>query len=157
MRSLLGRKLANSVSSVGSMILFLLFAVCSLIIVAAGVSTYSRISDNFKNTFSSSAAVRYVTNKIRGGDSVVLGDKWNGITVMNGESMCVIMNSDKGIAEKNIRSGSEVTYDNGDLIFPAARLIIEEEEPGIYRISVYSGDKVYSSLCRARGDNSAEA
>ena len=47
------------------MILFVLFAVCSLIIVAAGVSTYKRISDNFDNTFATSAAVSYVTNKIR--------------------------------------------------------------------------------------------
>ncbi len=131
------------------MILFLLFAVCALIIVAAGVSTYSRISDNFRNTFSSSAAVSYVTNKIRGGESVALGS--GGIIVYDGESACVIMNSDGGIAEKNIRASSDVTYDGGDVIFPMAKLSVSEDEPGLYSISVLSGEKTYTALCRSKG------
>ena len=151
MRSLLGRKLADSVNSVGSMILFLLFAVCSLIIVAAGVSTYSRISDNYSSTFSSSAAVRYVTNKIRGADSVVLSEDWTGLTVYNGDTACVIMNTDSGLAEKTLRSGSEVEYTGGDMIFPGVRMIVEEDGSGIYSITVMSGRRTYSALCRSKG------
>lgn len=150
MRSLLGRRLANSVNSVGSMILFLLFAVCSLIIVAAGVSTYTRISDNYRNTFSSSAAVRYVTNKIRGADSVVLSEDWTGLTVYNGESACVIMNTDTGIAEKTIRSSAQVDYTGGDIIFPHVRLIVEDNADGTYSITVNSGKESYSALCRSK-------
>ena len=131
------------------MILFLLFAVCSLIIVAAGVSTYSRISDNFRNTFSSSAAVSYVTNKIRGGSSVVLGDG-SGLAVYSDETACIIMNTDGGIAEKNIRASAEVTYDGGDVIFPSSKLVIKEEEPGLYSVSVVSGERTYTALCRSK-------
>ena len=151
MRSLVGRKLANSVNSVGSMLLFLLFAVCALIIVAAGVSTYSRISDNYRNTFRSSAAVKYVTNKIRGGDSVMLSEAGEGLTVYNGETACVIMNTGGGIAEKNIRSGSEVIYAGGDVIFPSATLTVEQDEDGVYVITVLSGEREYSALCRNKG------
>ncbi len=151
MRSLLGRRLANSVNSVGSMILFLLFAVCSLIIVAAGVSTYTRISDNYSHTFSSSAAVRYVTNKIRGADSVVLSGDGKGLIVYNGESACIIMNADTGVAEKTIRATAEPDYSGGDIIFPSVRLIVEEEDGGVYNITVYSGRRAYSALCRSRG------
>lgn len=151
MRSLLGRKLANSVSSVGSMILFLLFAVCSLIIIAAGVSTYSRISDSFNNTFDSSAAVSYVTNKIRSGERVALSGDGQGLTVYDGEAACVIMNAGGGIAEKNIRASAEPTYTGGDVIFPAARFEITEEEPGLYTISVISGERACTALCRSKG------
>lgn len=151
MRSLLGRKLANSVSSVGSMILFVLFAVCSLIIVAAGVSTYKRISDNFGNTFATSAAVSYVTNKIRSGDSVAVSFDGMGLTVYNGESACVIMNTGGGIAEKNIRATAEPTFVGGDVIFPSARFVVEEEEPGLYSVSVITGERAYTALCRSKG------
>lgn len=151
MRSLLGRKLADSVNSVGSMILFLLFAVCSLIIVAAGVSTYSRISDNYRNTFNSSAAVRYVTNKIRGADSVVLAENAAGLTVYSGDTACVIMNSDSGIAEKNIRASSEAEYTGGDTIFPSARFTVTDEGDGLYSITVLSGRRSYTALCRSKG------
>ncbi len=151
MRSLLGKKLANSVSSVGSMILFLLFAVCSLIIVAAGVSTYSRISDNFNSTFSSSAAVSYVTNKIRGGTGVVIGDGETGLTVYSDETACVIMNSGGGIAEKNIRASADITNTGGDVIFPKTMLVLKEEEPGLFSVSVVSGKRTYTALCRSKG------
>jgi len=151
MRSLVGRKLANSVNSVGSMILFLLFAVCALIMVAAGVSTYSRISDNYRNTFRSSAAVKYVTNKIRGGESVAISEAGEGLTVYNGDTACVIMNTGGGIAEKNIRSDSEVIYAGGDVIFPSAQLSVEPDEDGAYVITVLSGERAYTALCRSRG------
>ena len=48
MKTLRGKRLANSVSAFGSMVLFLIFATCSLIMIAVGASTYSRISDGFR-------------------------------------------------------------------------------------------------------------
>ena len=59
------KRLGETVSSAASMTLFLIFAVCCLIIISVAATAYGRISQNYENTFDSTAAVRYITNKIR--------------------------------------------------------------------------------------------
>ena len=130
MKSLKGRKLADSVSSVGSMILFLIFASCSLIIIAAGASTYARISDNVNNTFTAATAVKYVTN--------------------NGELVCVIMSDAEDIGERSGLAEAYIDYVGGDIIFRNAHLLVEETEDGMFRIAVMARDEWSESYCRVR-------
>ena len=149
MKSLLGRKLANSVNSVGSMILFLLFAACSLVMIAVGAATYSRISDSFSDTFSSSAAVRYVTNKIRSGERAEVGAD-GGISVYTGGIVCVISNGDGGVGERNAKADSVDSGVEGDIIFPGTVIEIEESG-GLFIITAKSGNDVCTGYCREKG------
>lgn len=150
MKTFLGRRLANSVSSVGSMMLFLIYAACSLIMIAVGAATYSRISEGFSGTFSSSAAVRYVTNKIRSGDRAVIENDGNGIAVYSGELVCVIMNDGGNIGERNVRSDSYIDYYGGDVIFPETTISVGEQD-GMFVICASSGDEVCVGYCRSKG------
>ncbi|MBQ3843274.1 MAG: hypothetical protein II820_11375 [Ruminiclostridium sp.] len=158
MKSFKGRRLADSVSSVGSMILFLIFASCSLIIIAAGASTYSRISDNVHNTFSASTAVKYVTNKIRGSDRVVVEPDGHGLAVYDGEIVCAIMSDGNDIAERSGMAEAYIDYVGGDVIFQNSRLLVEVRDDGMYRIAVMSGHEWCEAYCRCRdsGGDGAE-
>lgn len=158
MKSLKGRKLADSVSSVGSMILFLIFASCSLIIIAAGASTYARISDNVNNTFTASTAVKYVTNKIRGCDRAVIEEGGRGIAVYSGDLVCVIMSDEADIGERSGLAEAYIDYVGGDIIFRNAHLLVEETEDGLYRVAVMARDEWSEAYCRSRdaGGDDAE-
>ena len=150
MKTLIGKRLAGSVSSVSSMLLFLIFAVCSLIMIGGGASAYSRISDSFRSSFSSSAAVRYVTNKIRSGDSVVIENGGKGLAVYSGNSVCVIMTDEGGIGERTVSAESYRDYYGGDIIFENTSLEVKEEF-GMYRVTAVSADDTCTVYCRSRG------
>ncbi len=55
MKKYRNKTLSDTVSTIGSMLLFLMFAGCLLMIIAVAAGTYSRISSNFDKTFGSSA------------------------------------------------------------------------------------------------------
>ena len=152
MQNLKGRKLADSVSSVGSMLLFLIFAACSLIIICTGASTYSRISKNYRSTFSSSAAVRYVTNKIRSCDSAELSPDGRAVAVFFGSTVCVISSGNGGVCERNamVYPDEPIEYSGGDIIFADTSLEISCDEDGIYSITAVSGDDAFTVCCRGK-------
>lgn len=150
MKTLPGRKLANSVSAFGSMVLFLIFASCSLVMIAVGAATYSRISEGFRGSFSSSAAVRYVTNKIRSGDRAVIENDGKGIAVYSGETVCIIMEDGGNIGERNVKAEAYIDYFGGDIIFPDTSLTIGEEN-GLFVIYARAGDEVCIGYCRSKG------
>jgi len=150
MKTLLGKRLANSVSAFGSMVLFLIFACCSLVMIAVGASTYSRISDGFRSSFSSSAAVRYVTNKIRSGDRAVVENEGKGIAIYSGETVCVIMDDNGSIGERNVKAESYIDYYGGDIIFPDTTLTIGEEN-GLFVICARAGEEMCIAYCRSKG------
>lgn len=133
----------------GSMLLFLVFAVLSLIMISVGAATYSRISDGFRSTFSSSAAVRYVTNKIRSGERAVVENGGKGLAVYSGSLVCVIMTDGNGIGERNARADQYIDYTGGDVIFPGTSLSISEKD-GLYIITAVSGDEVCTGYCRSK-------
>ncbi len=149
MKTLMGRRLANSVSAVGSMILFLLFAACSLIMIAVGTCTYARISNNFDGSFSTTAAVRYVTNKIRSGERVEIENHGAGLAVYSGDMVCVIMSDNGDLGERNARAEAYSEYVGGDIIFPGTVIKITEED-GVYIITAISGTNVCTGHCRSK-------
>lgn len=149
MKTLIGKKLANSASSIGNMILFLIFAVCSLIMISVGAVTYSRISDGFRSSFSSSAAVRYVTNKIRSGERTVIENDGKGIAVYNGDTVCVIMTDNGNVGERNARTEAYQDYVGGDIIFPRTTVEFKETD-GVYMITAVSGNEKCTGYCRIK-------
>lgn len=126
---------ADIAGTVGSMLLFLVFTLCMLVIIAAAASTYAGISAGFDRSFTSSASLRYLSNKIRSAESYEIIENGMGIAAVNGGITCVIYYSDGGLYEKNISSNESAAAGGGDKIFDIDRLEITEEN-GIYEISV---------------------
>ena len=151
MKSLLGKKLADSVGSAGSMILFLIFASCSLIMIAAGASTYARIAGSFDKTFNYSAAAKYVTNKIRSGDSSTIETGGKAVSISFGDTVCVITSEKDGITEINRRAQDETNAQLGDVIFPGAGMDISERGDGLYSVTISSGGESITVYCRSKG------
>ena len=126
---------ADIVGTVGSMLLFLVFTVCMLVIIAAAASTYAGISSGFDRSFTSSASLRYLSNKIRGAESYEIIEGGTGIAAINGGITCVIYYRDGGLYEKNVSSSDSAAAGGGDKIFNIDGLEITEEN-GLYVISV---------------------
>ncbi|MBQ9947957.1 MAG: DUF4860 domain-containing protein [Oscillospiraceae bacterium] len=145
-----GKGLADIVRTASSMLLFLLFTGCMLIIIAAAASTYSRITRGFDSTFNTSAAVRYISNKIRSGDSCEIIENGNGIAINDSGLICVIYCNGEGIYEKNISEGSPLTAQGGDKIFDISDIEITSDND-TYRITVSHGEETASSMIRGGG------
>lgn len=126
---------SDIVGTVGSMLLFLVFTVCMLVIIAAAASTYAGISSGFDKSFTSSASLRYLSNKIRGAESYEIIEGGTGIAAVNGGITCVIYYKDGGLYEKNVSSAEGAAADGGDKIFDIDGLEIRREN-GLYEISV---------------------
>ena len=129
---------SDIVGTIGSMLLFLVFTVCMLVIIAAAASTYAGISSGFDRSFTGSASLRYLSNKIRGAESYELIEDGTGIAAVNGGITCVMYYSDGGLYEKNV-SSEERTAAGGDKIFDIDGLKITENN-GLCEISVSCGE-----------------
>ena len=88
-----------------TMMLFLIFAVCSLMLVIIGADTYKRILNNLNNNFNSSSAINYINNKIRAydGNHIEIYEK-------EGVSILSLSEGDKGSKYETI-----IYYYNGGI------------------------------------------
>ena len=64
--------MGDTASAVGSMLLFVLFAVCMLMAVAVAADTYSRIKTGYQQSFGTAASIKYISNKLRAAENVTL-------------------------------------------------------------------------------------
>ncbi len=144
-----GKNLADIVRTASSMLLFLLFTGCMLIIIAAASSTYSRITQGFDSTFNTSASVRYITNKIRSGESCEIIENGNGIAISDSGLICIIYCNGDGIYEKNISEGSPLTAQGGNRIFNINDIDITSDGD-TYIITVSHDGQSASSRVRGR-------
>ena len=135
-----------------SLLLFLIFAVCMLIIIGAGAGIYSRINSGYEATYGSSAAIKYVSNKIRAADSCEIIGGGSGIALSDGNILCVIYSSGGGIYERSMSADSEIITDGGELVIEADSMSVTERE-GLYEISVNCHGNESSVLVR-KGDTS---
>ena len=131
------------------MLLFLMFTVCMLVIVAAAASTYAGISSGFDRSFTSSASLRYLSNKIRGAESYEIIEDGTGIAAVNGGITCVIYYENGGLYEKNVSSAEIAAAGGGDKIFDIDGLEIRQEN-GLYEISVSYEEKKSSVFIEGR-------
>lgn len=139
---------ADIVGTVGSMLLFLAFTACMLAIIAAAASTYAGISSGFERSFTGSASLRYLTNKIRGAESYEIIGDGTGIAAVNGGITCVIYYGGGGLYEKNVSSG-DTAAEGGEKIFDIDGLEITEDG-GLCSISVVCGEESASVFIGGR-------
>ncbi len=146
MKAYRSKRLADTVGTAGSMLMFLIFSVCMLIIIATAASAYSRIVTGFEQTFGVSAPLKYVSGKIRSGGDVSLLES-NGICVESSGIVCVIYSGADGIYERSLPSGSAPDTNGGDLIFKGVSLDIKESAD-LYSISASYNGEAASVLIR---------
>lgn len=137
-------------NTAASLMLFLIFAVCMLVIIGAGAGIYSRINSGYETTYGSSAAIRYISNKIRAADKCEIIEEGKGVALLNGNVMCVIYSESDGIYEKNISADSEVVPNGGELVIETQEFCIKETD-GLYEISVKCQNSDLSAFIR-KGD-----
>lgn len=134
-------------NTVAGLLLFLLFAVCSLVIIGSGAGVYSRIQDGHDSTYGSSASIRYITNKIRSGESVEVINGGSGIVLVDGGIQCIIYAENGGLYEKTVSAEAEATADGGNKIFGLDSLSVTESELS-YEITVKRGIDETTAIVR---------
>ncbi len=135
MKKYRNKTLSDTVSTVGSMLLFLLFAGCLLMMIAVAAGTYSRISSNFDKTFGSTASLRYISNKLKGCDSAEIVGDGSGLVLRSGGAANVIYFSNGGLYEKTVLSDASVELTGGDRIFELAGMTVSDVGD-LYKITV---------------------
>lgn len=142
------KRLTDTVSSAGSMVLFLFFAVCCLIIIAVAASAYERISSNYDDTFNSAAAVRYVTNRLRACESAEIRD--NNVMILSDSGFRTVIYENNGtVYERLVPDGREITLDGGEAVFRAEGFSISDCGGGMISISAEgSGGRIFRTYCR---------
>lgn len=144
------RGTSRVLGTAASLLLFLVFAVCMIVIIGAGAGIYGRINAGYEMTYGSSAAIKYVSNKMRASDSCRLLDGGDGIVLENGSVLTLIYKGSGGIYEKSISADSEIITGGGELVVETDGFSVSEEN-GLYEITVTCGGDTMSAFVR-KGD-----
>ena len=148
MKNYKSKDLSDTIGTIGSMLLFLLFAGCMLMMVASAAGTYSRISNNFNKTFGTTASLRYVSNKIKSAETAEIIENGSGLILKNGTAVNVIYFKDNGLYEKTVMSEEDAFPGGGERIFELTELNISENG-GTYKVTaVFGSDKDYTYVRR---------
>ena len=148
MKSYKSKDLSDTISTIGSMLLFLLFAGCMLLMVAAAAGTYSRISNNFNTTFGTTASLRYVSNKLKSAETAEIIENGSGMILKSGSAMDVIYFRNGGLYEKTVTSDEDAYPDGGEKIFDLSELNVSESG-GTYKITAaFGGDRNHTYVRR---------
>ena len=148
------RSMGDTASAVGSMLLFVLFAVCMLMAVAVAADTYSRIKTGYQQSFGTAASIKYISNKLRAAENVTLLEDGSAAAIKSAGTVSVIYCGDGGLYEKNTVPGGELTADGGELtadggeLISAASSLEFSEHDGLYEITVGSGSSSSVILVR---------
>lgn len=138
------------------MTLFLLFAVCCLVMIAVAASAYSRINDNYGSTFNSTAAVRYITNKIRASEGAEILDE-NQLLLENSGYCTLIYQQNGRVYERLFVEGDIIISEGGEELFEAEILSIKDKH-GLICVSVTDDNgSSFEAYCRKTdgGDGNA--
>ncbi|MCH5194430.1 MAG: hypothetical protein J1F11_10745 [Oscillospiraceae bacterium] len=148
MNRLGSKQLTETISSAGSMVLFLIFTVSCLIIISVAASAYGRISENYDDTFNSAAAVRYVTNKLRSCESAEVLQ--NGDIILYFSGYKTIIYERGGILyERLFPDAAEVTAEGGEAVFHAENYSAELYGNGLISVSASGGGgDLFTAYCR---------
>lgn len=141
------RSIADTASTVGSMLLFVLFAACMLMAVAVAADTYGRIKSGYQQSFGTLTSIKYISNKLRAADGVTIFEDGTAAAVENGGTVCVIYCGSDGLYERSFASDELVTADGGDRISGMDSMLITEHD-GLYEVTVGSGGASSSVLVR---------
>ncbi|MBD5140467.1 MAG: DUF4860 domain-containing protein [Ruminococcus sp.] len=149
------KRLSETVSAAGSMVLFLIFTVCCLVIITVAATAYKRISENYDNTFNSAAAVRYVTNKLRSCDSTEITENGD-ILLESSDSKTLIYQRDGILYERLFSLGSEAVPEGGEAVFSAKDFEGEDCGGGLAKISATGAEgEKFTAYCRISNGGAA--
>lgn len=141
------KSLADTVGTIGSMLLFLLFAACMLMIISVAAGTYNRISQNFDNTFGVTASLRYVSNKLKSSESAEVINDGTGLIIKDGEVVSVVYFNNGGLYERSYSSDEGPETEGGEKIFDLTSMKIEKQDK-FYKIFVSNGIEENFTLVR---------
>lgn len=150
------KRRAEVISSAANMTLFLLFAVCCLVMITVAASAYGRINENYGNTFNSTAAVRYITNKIRASeDAQILAG--NQLLLTNSGYSTLIYQQGDTVYERLFPEGDIITAEGGEELFRASKLSLQDKGGLISIIVTDENGGSFKAFCRAEngGDGNA--
>ncbi len=152
------KRLSETVSSAASMTLFLLFAVCCLIIIAVAASAYGRINENYESSFNSAAAVRYVTNKLRACDKAEIISE-NELLLINDGYSTVIYCKDGTVYERVFGKEQTPVSEGGEEMFRAGTLTVTEKD-GLISVSASEASNEknsFTAYCRKNEGGGGDA
>lgn len=147
MKKYKNKSLSDTISTVGSMLLFLLFAGCLLLMIVVAAGTYSRISTNFDKTFGSSASLRYISNKIKSAESVRVAEDGTALYLIDGEILDVIFFRNNYLYELSVAADTEPVLNGGDRIFELGDMNVSEQG-NILKITVTLNGEQNSTFVR---------
>lgn len=147
MKKYKNKGLGDTISTIGSMLLFMLFTGCLLMMIAVAAGTYSRISTNFDKTFGTSASLRYISNKLKSSQTAEIAE--NGTALfMQSDGVCDIIYFKNGsLYEKSISAENTPTAEGGFKIFDLNELKISQEGD-LLKITVRLNDEQNSTYVR---------
>lgn len=150
------KRRAEVISSAANMTLFLLFAVCCLVMITVAASAYGRINENYGNTFNSTAAVRYITNKIRASEDAQILDG-NQLLLTNAGYSTLIYQQGDTVYERLFPEGDIITAEGGEELFRASKLSLQDKGGLISIIVTDENGGRFEAFCRAEngGDGNA--
>ncbi len=138
MKKFQSKTLADTVGTIGSMLLFLLFAGCMLMIISVAAGTYNRISSSYDKTFGVTSPLRYISNKIKASESAEIINNGSGLVLRSGEIVDVVYFSNGGLYERSFSSDDEPLTEGGEKISELSSMSITKENE-IFKISVSNG------------------
>ena len=147
MKNYKNKSLGDTISTIGSMLLFMLFTGSLLMMIAVAAGTYSRISTNFDKTFGSSATLRYISNKLKNGENAEIAEDGTALFIKNGGICDVIYFKNGSLYEKSIAADNTPTADGGMPIFDLTELKIAEEGD-LFKITVTMNGEQNSTYVR---------
>ena len=139
--------LGDMISTVGSMLLFLLFTGCLLLMIVVAAGTYSRISTNFDKTFGSSATLRYISNKVKSAENVDIAENGTVLYLTDDGIINIIYFRDSSLYEKSVAADTEPVLEGGDRIFELGGLNVSEQG-NILKITVTLNGEQNSTYVR---------
>lgn len=135
------------ISTVGSMLLFLLFTGCLLLMIVVAAGTYSRISTNFDKTFGSSATLRYISNKVKSAESVEIAENGTVLYLTDEGIVDIIYFRGSSLYEKSVAADTEPVPEGGDRIFELGGMNVSEQG-NILKITVTLNGEQNSTYVR---------
>lgn len=149
MKNYKNRSFGDMISTVASMLLFLIFAGCLLMIISIAAGTYNRISNNFDKTFGSSASLRYISNKIKNSESTEIAEEGTAIYLKSGELMNIIYFENGALYEKSISADEVPSTGDGDKLFDLGNMKISDNGE-LLKITVTLNNEENSTYIRRR-------
>lgn len=143
------RRLAETISSAAGMTLFLIFAVCCLIMITVAASAYKRINDSYGGVFNSTAAVRYVSNKLHACESAeLISDKE--LLIKNSGFSTLIYERDGVLYERLFPENSEVKAESGERLFAVGDFSVKKDGKLLSISVIGENGEAFRTLCRIK-------